>query len=362
MLVGYGHSSKLESFLNSIVQKIFNKISRIVNPELDKLSILIKLFFLNKKTIFLFGCPVHSNMGDQAQTYCILKWLKNNYTGYRIIRLSYITATPLALRLLRKNINKDDLIFGHSGYFMVDHHLELPIYRQLAKIFTDYKIVIFPQTINLKSSDVIEKTTRAFNSHSDFTLICRDEVSYASAQKLFFKCKLLLYPDVVTSLIGTKKFSNERSGILFCMRNDIEAYYKIGEINRLRKKFINIELTEISDTSIVMNYKKMLKERDALLEEMLNDFSRFKLVITDRYHGTIFSLIASTPVIVLSSADHKLSSGVKWFPKEFGDYIKYASNLDDAFCIAINMLKNTDKQPLSTFFQDNYFLKLKERL
>lgn len=38
-----------------------------------------------------------------------------------------------------------------------------------------------------------------------------------------------------------------------------------------------------------------------------------KLVITDRYHGLIFSVITHTPVIVFKSFDTKISSGVKWF-------------------------------------------------
>lgn len=64
--------------------------------------------------------------------------------------------------------------------------------------------------------------------------------------------------------------------------------------------------------------------------------SHYRLVITDRYHGAIFSQIVSTPTIVLSSADHKLSSGVKWFPKEqFTNYIAYANDLDEAYQLAI---------------------------
>ena len=88
-------------------------------------------------------------------------------------------------------------------------------------------------------------------------------------------------------------------------------------------------------------------------------YSKYKLVITDRYHGTIFSLIAGTPVIVLSSADHKLSSGVKWFPIEiFGDYVSYASSLDDAFEKANKMLATPHTHQLPPYFQENYYSKL----
>ncbi|WP_082026255.1 polysaccharide pyruvyl transferase family protein [Prevotella pectinovora] len=44
---------------------------------------------------------------------------------------------------------------------------------------------------------------------------------------------------------------------------------------------------------------------------ILQQFAKYQVVITDRYHGTIFSQIVNTPVIVISSTDHKLRSGVK---------------------------------------------------
>src|SRR5690606_39434039 len=53
----------------------------------------------------------------------------------------------------------------------------------------------------------------------------------------------------------------------------------------------------------------LAKRRRGVIEEFLQNIKRHKLVITDRYHGTIFAIAANTPVIVLGSTDHKLSSG-----------------------------------------------------
>ena len=35
------------------------------------------------KRILYFGIPMHTNLGDQAQKYCIRKWLKENYPDFR---------------------------------------------------------------------------------------------------------------------------------------------------------------------------------------------------------------------------------------------------------------------------------------
>ena len=34
--------------------------------------------------LFVFGAPFHSNLGDQAQSYCIEQWAKKNYPDYNI--------------------------------------------------------------------------------------------------------------------------------------------------------------------------------------------------------------------------------------------------------------------------------------
>ena len=97
---------------------------------------------------------------------------------------------------------------------------------------------------------------------------------------------------------------------------------------------------------------------------MIEKFSTYRVVITDRYHGTIFSAIASTPVIVINSADHKLSSGVKWFPQEvFNDAVQYAENLDAAYEMAQKILVQegrTYKNP--PYFKKKYWDMLKYNL
>ena len=103
--------------------------------------------------------------------------------------------------------------------------------------------------------------------------------------------------------------------MLFCLRNDIEAHYSDSEMESLRSRFEGVR-TEVTDTSIHMNPAQMDRQREQLIWGKIEEFSKYELIITDRYHGTIFAAIASTPVIVINSADHKLSSGVNWFPKE----------------------------------------------
>lgn len=49
---------------------------------------LIENMTENKKHIFFCGVPVHKNMGDQAQRYCIRLWCQQNYPDHEILEIS----------------------------------------------------------------------------------------------------------------------------------------------------------------------------------------------------------------------------------------------------------------------------------
>ena len=278
--------------------------------------------------------------------------LKDEYNNFRNEITTKIKNTP------PNYIESEDKVFIHSGYLLYDPHPELHFICNVVEAFIDRHVTILPQTVNLVGERMRKYVAKCFNQHPNLTLICRDDVSLAKAQQLFHKCELKLMPDVVTSLIGNNDFyyDNKREGILFCIRNDGEKFYSDNQISFLRSKFKCIK-TSICDTTIKAPVWKWEKHREELIRSILQRFSKYQIIITDRYHGTIFSQIENTPVIVLSSTDHKLSSGVKWFPqKVFGSNIVFVENLDEAYCIAIKILKSNSKIVENPpYFRDKYY-------
>ena len=328
--------------IRNVVNKFFlRKVVDRIYRAMYVLHILPKIFLLKdgSKRIFIFGVPVHPNLGDLAQTMCWEAWFKENYSDYQIIKFNHMTSFVSALDVLYGKITEDDLIFFHSGYHLVDHHPELDVYCRVASKFKENKIIVLPQTINLIAEDKKQSVVAAFSAHADLTLICRDDVSHQMARKIFVRNKLLLYPDVVTTLIGKRRYSNNRNGILFLVRDDIEAFYSKAEIQDLADRLSAKRDTRMLDTTVRAYLQDIIHSRDTLIEKFLQEtFASCELVITDRYHGTIFSLITNTPVVVLSSADHKLSSGVKWFPESFSAFVRFADDLDAACDLAEELI------------------------
>jgi len=334
--------------------------------KLRKLKYLLELLlFLNfrkeKKIVFLFGVPSHSNLGDQTQTMCIKKWFKVNYPNYVVREFQQDRCGRVTQKIIHRYIHHYDKIVCHSGYHLTDLYSMEDIYKNACKIFVEFPILIFPQTIFYKSELKLQDTANVLNKQGNVTLMVRDSKSYETAKHFFTGCRLLLYPDIVTSLIGSLTFSEKREGILFCTRNDLEAYYSHEQIECLRKRFYNLH-TEKTDTTLPLQSKYMIRNREKILQDIVSSYSRFKLVITDRYHGTILSLISGTPVIVLKTSDHKLSSGVDWFPDSFHDYVSLADDLDEAYELAKEILNKKLDYKLTPYFKENYYDKLKNIL
>ncbi len=338
---------------------MFNKIISAVKWRVKDYRPYI---FRPRKMVFLFGSPGHKNMGDQAQTYCIQKWLRENYPEYGIRIFTLKQSTEKVFVVLRKFIRKNDILICHSGYHITDLYNERLPYMELAKRFKDHRIIVFPQTVFFNDSEKLIENADVFNRHGNLLLMCRDKVSFDTATHYFTNCRLMLMPDIVTSLIGTFHFKYHREGVLFCMRNDKEAYYKPSEINILRKRFSECK-TDITDTTLNLDVNYIIENREKILKEIFDEYAHYQVVITDRYHGTIFSLIAGTPVVVIGSTDHKLSSGVKWFPNDFADYVCFANNLEEAYAKASSILKdNKARKTLPPYFKEKYYDNLKREI
>lgn len=354
-------------------------MKRLLLKYIDLVKFFFKLLVCNKKKIFLMDPPPHPNLGDQAQLMCTYKWLAENYPEYKIFDLPILRNTLnfgrysymllysvyaiLSQVILKIFVRRDDMFFGHSGYFFVDHHDGWKLFQEMLDMFPKNMMIILPQTINFYTPYVLDFAKRKFSNRKNLTLLCRDEKSFANAKEWFPGIKVMLYPDIVTSLVGFYLNNENRNGVIFIIRNDVEAYYSKEEIKTLEERFGNIRKEEIDTMLTTNNWKEITDNRDKYIYDTIKKISSYKVAITDRYHGTIFSAIASTPVIVISSGDHKLSSGVKWFEKAgLSENVMFVNSLDDAYSKAEEILKSKKVLATNTYFKEYYWDRLKENL
>jgi len=309
------------------------KILKIIYLFLDDLIFYLKIRkYKNSKKIIYTITPPPSlrNIGDHAQVLAIKKWFEDNFKEYLVLEFDKNEIYKY-INSIKKIVNKDDLIFLHSGGNLGDRGLWSENARRLViKNFPKNKIISLPQTIffsdTKKGREELEITKSIYNSHSNLTIIARDEYSYKLARKYFPKCKTLVCPDFVLYLAPSNvdaNFFERRENILLCFRNDSESVINEDIKNTIKEyiKKINENYYEY-DTTLDRDISR--KNREHELELVLSLFRRHKLVITDRLHGVIFSVITKTPCIAMKTVDHKLTESVKWFADL--NYIAYTED------------------------------------
>lgn len=288
-----------------------------------------KKFCLKNKQVeyILFGTPMHGNLGDHAIALAEYEILKDcNIVPFEISTYE----RELYYKYVLKYISKDAVILITGGGSIGSQWItEETFIRNIINDYKDHKIVIFPQTIfykNDKNGEKERKLDKEVYSKAKNLYICtREKISYNLAKEIHKKANVILIPDIVLYL-NYIKFNQKRSGILLCIRSDVESNLdnkKKKQIEKICKDYNK----DISYTDTVEDKKIIYKDRKLEVENKLKEFSNYKLVITDRLHGMIFAKITGTPCIAISNYNYKVKGVYEWI-KEC-PYIKFVDSIDE---------------------------------
>lgn len=361
----YNNLRKNKLFSSSIVP-IYRKTRDLTKIPMEK-----KLFYEGKKLleedhckrrVFYLGSPSHANLGDLAQGVCIRRWIKNNLPDYDLVEIktNWLVNTHYSLlSILKSNYQENDIIIFQSGYATTDlggyaDDMHCAVIEELP----DAYFLMMPQTILFVDEARKDRTSRIYNSAHKMLYLARDNVSFHMAEEMFPDIEVREYPDIVTTMIGSMDFESNRNGILLCCRDDSEKYYSDDDISKLMERCSSIAPVTITDTTKNKSKKEIISNPSNFVEREIEKYSHYKLVITDRYHGTIFSLIAGTPVIIIKSTDHKVTTGADWFKGIYDDYVFLAEDLDDAYKLAQRLYKKHFNHKLEAHFERDYYAKL----
>ncbi len=285
----------------------------------------------DREICIFMGTPRHKNLGDHAIVYAQYKYIGKMYPDMAIFEFSKIEYETYRI-LLKRIINKKALIVidggGNLGTLWPE---EDALINNVISDFQDNRIIIFPQTAYYegdKRNELIKAFSDKINSHKDILLMVRDKASYEIFKNLIEESKLQLSPDIVlrmgTEILGKK--SLQRTDIGICIRDDKESVNKIDIKNNIcsilkKKEYSYKFITTFADHNIYP------EEREHILKEKWTEFASYKLIITDRLHGMIFSAITETPCIVFDNLSRKVSGGYEWV-KDF-NFVILHRDIDD---------------------------------
>ncbi len=304
--------------------------------------------------------PKLSNLGDQAQVVAIYDWIEKNYPNKQVIELNKDEVLN-CYHYVKPLINKNDVIILHSGGNMGDRGMWSERSRRcMIMNFPNNKIVSLPQTINfhgtVSGQRELSISKDIYNSHKDLTIVARDHQSFELANTYFNECKTDEAPDFVLSY-NTDHLSLDRKTngkILFCLREDSESALNAQETQRLLSSLQRPY--DVFDTTISQDIGN--DERKRKLDDTLNMFSEYDAIVTDRFHGLIFSVLCKKPTVVLPTVDHKLTSAFDWFDSV--NFVKFADSIEDVPAAFTEVLTSTDFSTVD--WHEAYFDKIAKYL
>lgn len=318
-----------------------------------------------RKRVFYLGRTENNNLGDNGQYYCIKNWIKENYADYElyITPSSHISShTYLWLRKFKKNFNYSmDIIIFQSGYCTQDLGGDHPrMHELICANLKDARILMMPQTIYFQHEKNKQRTALNHDGAKNMLFLARDRVSYEMALEMFPHIRMMLFPDIVTTLIGKWQFHNKRDRIFLCCRDDGEKFYSDVEIGKLRDRLSILAPVDFGDTQSSLSGDQLREVLESAIKKEVERLSQYKVVITDRYHGTIYALCANTPVIIIKTKDHKVTTGADWFKGVYDNHVYVATDLDDAFNKAVKICDDFDYIQLQPYFEEHFYNKLRE--
>lgn len=257
------------------------------------------------------------NVGDQAQAVAIVRWLARHYPAHAVVELDKDVVLA-CIDEIAAQVTPRDLIFLHSGGNLGDRgKWSETARRTMIAAFPGNRIVSLPQTIYFSDTPrgrhELALTRDIYGRHPNLTVIGRDEVSGQLAADLFPHAQVSVLPDFVLSLraedFALDPVPQRGDGVMACLRLDDESV-----LGAARRSEIVARLGEpatLFDTTLPRDIAA--DDRVDVLRETLALFNGHQAVVTDRFHGLIFSIICRKPAVVLPTVDHKLTSAVDWF-------------------------------------------------
>lgn len=357
----------MEQLLRKTLAYVTRPFRRVVNSWIERIRVFKasekfknELETVKGKKIIYLGIVRHNNLGDLAQFYCIRKWIDLYCSNYSLIMAdadTVISKRDDTISILTQYYRPDDIIIFQSGYTTQDlGGIHDYMHRLVATHLPNAKMLMMPQTIYFKKIENRNRTARILDNCINMFWLSRDQVSYEIAKEMFPHLQVKLYPDIVTSLIGSLSFNNQREGIFLCHRNDGEKFFSDEDFIKLKDTLQLFAQVDEGDTNISVPLKEILEDLKRYIENKIEKYSHYKVTITDRYHGTIFSLCAGTPVIILRTNDHKVTSGADWFKDVYPGYVTVSDNLAHAVDIAKKIIETKEEYPMLTpYFEEKYY-------
>lgn len=308
------HFPYILSLRHSPLFALVRKIIVFKNSKQLKSTFKRKIESSNSSTknisIFLLDTPRHGNLGDQAICESEKQILMSSFPNYLFYEHTY-DEWCLCKKTILKKIKDQDLVFlpggGFIGSLWPNEHKNIV---DIIKKTKHNKVIVFPQTIFFDAKDL--KVKQIFINvclkSNNLLIMVRDKNSYENMVLMGLASKCKYVPDTVLAYNYHTNFKKHNGKLLLCMRKDKEKAID----NYYIEKLLVSNGFHFDRSSTVLNQSFDSSNRREFIDKEINEFAQYSLVITDRLHAMVFSLLAGTPCIAFDNSSKKVSGVYDW--------------------------------------------------
>lgn len=273
--------------------------------------------------------PNHGNAGDPALWLGGLRLLEE--LGHEIVHhCEPRTYAPEALAVSRP----DAIVINGGGNLGDRYPRQQRVREAVLQDFSNVPTVQLPQSVHFSDPQALARMQQLVATHRDLIILLRDEVSLARA-RTWFDAPSHRCPDLAFGLTLRSRAASARCDVLWLARDDKEAVGHTPLVDGLDAE-ITDWLGTVADeptwswrhrTALAINRRLTPKVaaggaterrwRDALsatytpLAEArvlrgMRILARGRIVVTDRLHGHVLSLLQGIEHVVLDNADGKV--------------------------------------------------------
>lgn len=292
----------------------------------------------------LVDFPDQRNVGDSAIWLGTTTYLRE----HRGAKPGYVASLrAFSEAALRASVPEGPIVIhggGNFGDLWPRHH---GLREHLLERFPDREIVQLPQSIHFDRPEQAARTARAIARHGRFRLFVRDQFSYEFATTNF-DCEIRLCPDMAFFLGALERPGAPEVDVCYLMRTDKE---RVLDAPAGRPEFTSRVVDWLTESRVSVQMHKLrgvaravgggCRDRIGLRRTWYDAVARARVargcrllssgrvVITDRLHAHVLSLLLGIPHAVLDNSYGKLGRFLDvWTGDASG--VHRASSTDDA--------------------------------
>lgn len=205
-----------------------------------------------------------------------------------------------AIPIVQEHLQPSDIIAFTGGGNMGNlYHNHEEARRKVFSTFVNNLTISFPQSIHFEDNEDGEiekqKSQEAYRKNPNLVLVARDAQSFHRMHQRLITQSFLHLTCLYMESVNWKF---NRNGALFVLRHDSEKVLK-STIDNIKDILGNERPVKRVDTVLDEPQKITPVTREALFDSELELFSHQEIIITDRWHAMVFSVLTGTPLLVI---------------------------------------------------------------